>query len=73
MSTFFACLFYAIFCIMILEGALLFILRMKLFSLGISLELLAGRKLAEMLESGIVRHGILTAIFYLLYLFCWYV
>lgn len=72
MLAFLACLFYAVFCLMVLQGAIAIFTYLKLMRYGISLEFIFGKKVAEQMEGSTNRIAAIAAISYLLFIICWH-
>lgn len=72
MCAFLACLFYAIFWLMFLQGVIAIVLRTRLRRFGISLEVVFGKKVAEAMDQSTNVIASIAAISYLLYIVFWH-
>lgn len=72
MCAFLACLFYAIFCLNVLSAVISTLVRLRLLHLGVDLEFVFGKKLAEIMNKSTNSTAIVMAVSYLLYLIFWY-
>lgn len=72
MCAFLACLFYAIFCLNVLSAVIALLVRLRLIQLGVDLEFIFGKKLAELMDKSTNSTAITMAVTYLLYIIFWH-
>ena len=72
MCAFLACLFYAIFCLNVLSAVIAALVQMRLLHLGVDLEFVFGKKIAEVMTKSTNSTAIVMAVSYLLYLIFWH-
>lgn len=72
MCAFLACLFYAIFCLNVLSAVISALVRVRLLRLGVDLEFVFGKKIAELMNKSVNGTAITMAVSYLLYLIFWH-
>lgn len=72
MCAFLACLFYAIFCLMFLQGVIAIVVHTRLRRFGISLEVVFGKKVAEAMNQSTNVIATIAAVSYFLYVVFWH-